>query len=230
LALLSPASAQTPSGRRTRDPALREPAACAGCIPGMRRLAVVIALLMTLAVAPAAHAKELQAVKACGTDRCVSSKDRSVLAALRDGGPPSVPPGSRARSILLRVSVGDGSGKEMGVWMVAWVPKFHMLVSEDGAWMAPPARSVRVFERLTRGLKTFPPSELHRLGQAEIDLPTAAPPPPIRPAPAGAPAKADADASLDWLLIVPAAAAIALVGVALARRRRPGGGTAPRAA
>ena len=197
----------------------------------MRPLAVVIALLTTLVVAPAAHAKEPQAVKACGTDRCVNTKDSSVLTALRDGGPPSVSPGNRARSIVLRVSVGDGSGKEMAVWMVAWVPKFQMLVSEDGTWMALSARSVRLFERLTRGLKTFPPSELHRLGQAEIDLPTAAPPPPIRPAPARAPAKDDANAGLDWLVILlAAAAAIALVGVVLARRRRPGGGTAPRAA
>jgi hypothetical protein len=193
----------------------------------MRRLTPLLALAAVLVITAPAAAKEILSVQACGPDRCVTTEDEEVRAALMNGGAPSKPPGGEARSHLLRARVGDPrTGEEFGTFVSAWVPRWHMLVGEDGTWMRVPARAERAFERVTRGLVTFPPSELGRLAQSEIDLPTAAPPP--RPRSAPAPTRDDPGGDGMWWLLLAAGIALGLGGALLLLRRR--GSDVPRPA
>src|SRR5919199_173497 len=100
----------------------------------MRRLVTFTALAL-LALAPAAQGKQVTKVTACGPDDCITTKDRAVLGAITDGGPPSVPPG-KGRVVVVTASVAERpNGKVMGRFTTAWVPKYRMLVGEDGTWM-----------------------------------------------------------------------------------------------
>ena len=56
-----------------------------------RRLIPLLAILIALVVAPAASAKEITRVRACGDGGCVTTKDPAILLGLMDGGPPTVP-------------------------------------------------------------------------------------------------------------------------------------------
>lgn len=195
----------------------------------MRRLTLLF-LLAALVAAPAASAKEIMAVTACGPERCVTSDDEDVTGALMNGGSPTQLRKDTAGVVLLRASVGDGvREEELASWMSAWEPRAGLLIGEDGTWMRLPAAAGLAIEELTAGLSTYPPSILERLGSAEGELPTTKPAEsPAVPAPAAP--EPEAFGGSDWvLLLIPAAAVLGFGIVALLRRRRPGGG-APRPA
>jgi hypothetical protein len=92
-----------------------------------------------------------------------------------------------------------------------------------------PPQAERAFERLTRGLGTFPPSKLDHLPQAAVDEPAASAPPPVESDRAAStsrdPAPSDSSSRGPWWLVFPAG--VALVGVLLWRRRRDGGAPRP---
>lgn len=190
----------------------------------MRWFSPILILVAALALTAPASAKEVMSVQACGPDRCVESDDEPLLTALTNGGTPSRPPGPPGGVVLLRASVGDGqSPDEVAVFMSAWLPRWRMLVLEDGTWTTLPKRAQDVFAKLAAGLKTFPASQLDRLPQSEIDLPTAVPSPDPKPAPAAPrpqPARpASSDSGGLWWLLVPGAITLAVGGVALVRHR-----------
>jgi hypothetical protein len=177
----------------------------------MRRLTPILALAAALAVAAPASAKEVLSVRACGPEHCVTSEDEAVLRTLMNGGTPSEAPGRAAPVVVMRASIGDSrTGEEFGTFMSAWVPRRSMLVDESGTWMRVPPEAEAAFDRMARGLGTFPPSQLGRLAQSEIDLPAASPEPPPRRAPAPSPGSGT---SGTWLLLLPAGVVLAL-GVA----------------
>jgi hypothetical protein len=184
----------------------------------MRRLTPLLTLAAFLALASPAAAKEILSVQACGPDRCVTTDDDQVRRVLMNGGAPAEPPGGEAPSYVLRASIGDPrTGEEFGTFRSAWVPHWRMLMFEDGTWMRVPAGAERAFGRITSGLATFPPSQLGRLAQSEIDLPTAAPP----PQPRRVPTRDDSGGGSAWWLLIPAAIALGLGGALLLRRTRP---------
>jgi hypothetical protein len=181
----------------------------------MRRAVIAAVVLAALAVAPAAAAKEITSVKVCGADRCVTSRDATLLQGLMNGGGTGSAPQHPAGAIRLRSRVGEPGGGAFHFtnW---WVPGTGLLLVEDGGWITLPDRVAGVLETVSTGLRPYP---ARRLG-----LPAAAPAPaPARPAPA----TDEADGGVDWLLVggLCVIAAIAAGGLALVLRRRPGGAT-----
>jgi hypothetical protein len=165
----------------------------------MRRVsALVFVLAAVLLAAPAAQAKEITKVRACGLDGCVTTRAPAVLAGLTDGGPPTVPPRMQGGVISLRAAVSDGH-RTVAHFTSWWVPELRLLVTEDGTWMRLPANSVAALDRLTGGFEPLPASTIV----------SEQPPPAATPAPA---ARTD-DGGPNWLLV--ALAAVALLGATL---------------
>jgi hypothetical protein len=171
----------------------------------MRRVSVLaVTVLALLLAAPAAYAKEITKVRACGVDGCVTTRDPAVLAALTDGGPPTVPPKMQGGVISLRASVSDGH-RTVAHFTSWWVPELRLLVTEDGTWMPLPAASAVALDRLTGDFEPFPASTS-----------VSEQPPAATPAPA---ARAD-DGGPSWLLIALPAAGL-LAGALWVVRRAP---------
>jgi hypothetical protein len=188
----------------------------------MRRLAILTAVLAgALVAAPAAAAKQVHHVVACGGDHhCITTRDAGVIRATSHGGKAVVPTSPRARSVRLTAVVFH-EGKEIARWTSAWVASQRLLVVEDGAWLSVSPRDARVLDRFTRNLKTFGPGRLHQLPPAGSGA-HAGPPPPVKVQPVRPPA---ASAGTDWLLLigVPGLAVLAAAVLLAARRRaRPG--------
>jgi hypothetical protein len=170
----------------------------------MRR-ASILAVAALLLAAPAASAKEITKVRACGLDGCVSTRDPAILSGLTDGGPPVVPPRMQGGVISLRAAVSDGH-RTVAHFTSWWVPSLRMLVTEDGTWMRPPAGSVAALDRATGGLEPLP-------GSTIVSEPPAATPAAVTP---------KDDSGPSWLLIALPAAAL-LAGALLVVRRPPRG-------
>jgi hypothetical protein len=166
----------------------------------MRRAStLVLVLAAVLLAAPAAQAKEITKVRACGLDGCVTTRDQAVLAGLTDGGPPMVPPRMQGGVIGLHAAVSDGQ-RTVAHFTSWWVPELRLLVTEDGTWMRLPTASAAALDRLTGGFEPFPASTI---------VSEQPPPPAATPAPA---ARTD-DGGPSWLLL--ALAAVALLGATL---------------
>jgi hypothetical protein len=176
----------------------------------MTRLATLIVVLATLVAAPAAAAKEITAVKACGTDGCVTTKDPAILQGLMNGGPPTVPPNAHAPAVRLTATVSERpGGKTMARFHSQWVPSLGLLVGDDGTWMELPASAARALNALD--VQAFP---------APKGAQPAASPAAVRPATA-----ADDGGAPAWVLVVAGLAlAAVLVAAVLYVLRRPRGG------
>jgi hypothetical protein len=170
----------------------------------MTRLAILIVVLATLVVVPAAAAKEITKVKACGDDGCVTTKDPAILQGLMNGGPPTVPPNAHAPAIRLTSTVSERpGGKAIATFQSRWTPSLGLLVAEDGTWMKLPDDAARALNAL--GVHPFPATT----GARPATSPTAAPD----------------DGAPTWLLITAGLALAALLGGAvLWVLRRPRGG------
>jgi hypothetical protein len=174
------------------------------------RTALLLTIAAALLAAPAAQAKEIIKARVCGLDSCVTTRDPTLLQALMDGGPPSVPPTTKGGVISVRATVAEPGGEEVGQFTSWWVPAARMLVAEDGTWMRVPD-AAPVLERLTDHFEPFPASTIG-LGDE------AAPPP--------APAAADDGRGTPWALIAILAAALA-TGAAVTLRATTKGGQSP---
>ena len=171
----------------------------------MRRAAALAVAVAVLVAAPAASAKEITKVRACGLDGCASTQDPAILAGLTDGGPPVVPPRMRGGVFSLRAAVSDGH-QTVAHFTSWWVPELRLLVTEDGTWMRLPAESVAAFDRVTGGLEPLP-------GSTIVSEPPAATPAAAIPKDDGGPS---------WLLIALPAAAV-LAGALFVVGRTPRG-------
>jgi hypothetical protein len=171
----------------------------------MTRLATLIVVLATLVVVPAAAAKEVTKVKACGDNGCVTTTDPAILQGLMNGGPPTIPPHAHAPAVRLTSTVSERpGGKAIGKFQSQWVPSLGLLVAEDGTWMKLPADAAHALNALD--VQPFPPT-----GTAQPSRPATAP-----ATDGGAPA---------WVLIAAGLALAAILAVAvLYVLRRPRGG------
>jgi hypothetical protein len=176
-----------------------------------RRLIPLLGIVFALVAAPAASAKQIESVQACGSDGCVTTRDRAIIAGLMDGGTPTVPPRAPDGAIRLTATVVEEPGGDpVGTFESWWVPSLKLLVGADGTWMPLPTRAVNALNGL--GLEPLPASEM---GSAAATAPKAPAPP------------TDDGSAPTWLLIF---AALALAGTLVAaamfaqrpRRPRPG--------
>jgi hypothetical protein len=181
----------------------------------MRRLAPLLPALAALAVlVPAAHAKELMALKACGPDGCRDVDDPSRLVGGVIEGDPGEPPSGAAPFMRLRIGVGDGE-RVITRFTTTFVPAAGLMQAEDGSWLRPDAATVSALRELARGQRLFPASALRlpALPRAEAPAP-----------PAADAADAAGDGLPGWLIAMGAAllAGLALVPIVLARRASAG--------
>jgi MYXO-CTERM domain-containing protein len=182
----------------------------------VKRLAVCLALVLPLAVAGGAAAKEVVSAKVCGASECRTVKDRDALLALHEGGAPTDPPDAAAAFYRAELTVrGDG---EWIRFPIALVPSAGLVrggTEEEGyTWMPVSARAVREFRGFTAGLVPFPATRLTGLdasGLREARVDEVVPPPP-----SAAASRSDGAGPLwPWL-----AGALAALGVAAILRRR----------
>lgn len=177
----------------------------------MRCLALICALLASLAVASPAASKEVQSVTACGAGDCTTSKAAGLMRAMTDIGPPTSAPKAPAPFYRLTLAIGDGQ-TIFERFNVSWVPSARRLLGEDGTWMAATPDVRRRLDRLTRGLAPLPAARPAGLPAPAAD---------VAPPPTTAPVTPDSDLPLVPLLA--AAMLVTLVG-ALVRRHLPGSG------
>jgi hypothetical protein len=175
------------------------------------RIASLIAVATVLVAAPAAQAKEITEVRACGVDACVTTHDPVILQTLMNGGPPTVPPSTQGGVISLRATVSAPDGVDAGQFTTWWLPSTRMLVAEDGTWMRAPARAEPALERVAGHLEPFPGAKI-----GLTDEPAKAAPEPAK----AAREPADDGGGTSWLLIALPVAALAVAAL-VARRRFP---------
>jgi hypothetical protein len=180
----------------------------------MKRLSVCLALVLPLVLAGGAAAKEAVSAKVCGASDCRTVKDRKALLALMHGGVPVDPPDASPFYRAELTVRGDG---ELFTFPVVIVPSKGLLrggtEAEGYTWMPVPAKAVRVYRRVTRGLEPLPATKLAGLTprKARVDE-VVLPPRQLEPT----------TSSLAWPWIVSALGAAAVVALAVTRlRRRP---------
>ena len=133
----------------------------------MKRSTVIVSLAATAALlAPGtAAAKEPTKVRVCGLDACQTVTERSVIAPLVEGGPPTDPPSRQAGWYKVTVTIG-GHGAH-GYFTNVIVPSQKLIGSTDvpdsgGAyvWLPMTALGARIYTKITSTLKPFPAATL----------------------------------------------------------------------
>ncbi len=182
----------------------------------MKRLSLCLVLVLPLALAGAAEAKELVSAKVCGASDCRTVEDREALGALAEGGPPTGPPAASGFYQVDLTGRGDG---ELFTFTVVLVPDAGVMrggtEAEGYTWMPVSATAVREFRRMTRGLEPFPEAKLAGLDvrppEARVDEVVL---PPAEPESSGGGAPV-------WPWIVLGLAALGLLAFGVTRLRRP---------
>jgi hypothetical protein len=188
----------------------------------MRRLTLCLALMLPLALASSAAAKEVVAAKVCGASDCREVKDERALAAFHEGGPPTDPPDEA--SGWYRADVTVKADRENFTFAITIVPHAGLIRGEDGGWMPVSDTAVAQFRRVTRSLEAFPAAKLtgldEQLPQARVDQV-------FDPARESGAASEGGSPAWPWI----AGAALLLGGLALLLlprlRRGPGGSPKP---
>jgi MYXO-CTERM domain-containing protein len=181
----------------------------------MRRLTVGLALVLSLAFAADAAAKEVVAAKVCGPSACRETRNQQLLEAFMEGGPSTLPPNPAPwYRVKTRMDEGD-----TGVWISSVVvPSASMIRGDDNAggymsWVRISPSALSVYRKLAQGLAPFPARELRGLEPppAKVDEVV------LPPHPQEAAATDDGASPLPWI-----GGGIALVaaGLVVVRRRR----------
>ncbi len=119
-------------------------------------LALTTALLLLLATP--AVAKQLTAARVCGAHGCTTVRDRSVVAALAQGGDPTDPPTRAAPFYRMTMFLEhEGSGEH---FTVAVVPSLGLMRGPDGAWMPMSGAPARLLAQVARRHEPFPAAGL----------------------------------------------------------------------
>jgi hypothetical protein len=183
--------------------------------PMSRRHALLLALLVALAAAPSAHAKQIDALTVCGADGCRAAP-RAIGQALHGLGGAALAttprPAPRFRLVL---RIGDGR-RTLGTDRLIYVPRARA-VGGDGGW----SRLDRgTAAKLDRALVTRRPLAAAKLPDAALtERDTSLPPDLVLP-PASTPS-ATSDADLAWWLgSAGALAAMLALALGLWRLRR----------
>lgn len=184
-------------------------------------------MALPLAVAAPAGAKEPVRAKVCGASDCVEVKDRSLLFAMVEGGPPGPPPRSGAPWYRATILI-DADGHRESFSLAAEPRRGYSRSRPDGAfvWMRMTGSGQVAWRRVTRGLEPRPASDLRGLETPAPGTAAAARVDEVVEPPAD-PASSDSPA---WRWIATAAAGIGLIGIVAAwlrRRRRRGGAATP---
>jgi len=129
----------------------------------MGRLTACLALVLALALASQASAKEIRSAKVCGKSDCRTVKDHKALVALSGGGPPADPPDHAVGWYRARLVVDTGGGHRDAFSLVV-APAAGMVRSTDemeqAAWLPVSKDAVREYRAMTRGLEPFPAERL----------------------------------------------------------------------
>ena len=130
-------------------------------------------LALWLVPAGTAVAKEPVAAKVCGKSDCRTVKDRHVLMALTEGGPPTDPPDRAAPWYTVRTTIAIGEGQR-DHFMSAIVPSTGLTRGSDAVegyvWMPSTPRAKAAYRRVTRGLAPFPADTLKGVGATTVRL------------------------------------------------------------
>jgi len=124
-------------------------------------------LALWLVPAGTAVAKEPVAAKVCGKSDCRTVKDRHVLMALTEGGPPTDPPDRAAPWYTVRMTIAIGEGQR-DHFTSAIVPSTGLTRGSDAVegyvWMPATPRAKAAYRRVTHGLAPFPADTLKGVG------------------------------------------------------------------
>jgi hypothetical protein len=183
----------------------------------MKRHLFPLTVVMALAIAGPAWAKEVSKVKVCGTSGCQETSDKQLLAGFGDGGSSVGPPKSRSPfyNVTLTVRAGDAHD----TWTIAYLPSQNLIRTQDPAdgqaWLRPDAKTAALYAKLIGTLQAFPASRLPK-----IHAPTATVDEVITP-PAPHPPVAGDDASgFPWLVLILGGGGFLVLAAAIGGRRR----------
>ena len=84
------------------------------------RLIPLLVVLAALVVAPAAAAKEITAVKACGDSGCVTTKDPAILQGLDERRAADRPADAQAPAVRLTATITEPGGDVVGTVQSQW--------------------------------------------------------------------------------------------------------------
>jgi hypothetical protein len=124
-----------------------------------------------LALASPAAAKEVSSAEVCGANGCHAVKDRALLAALPDGGPPAPPPTHPSGWYRATLTISAEGARDRFAVAVLPVSRYIRGRGELGArytWMHMSDRTARAYRRIARGLEPFPAATLRGLHQRPI--------------------------------------------------------------
>jgi hypothetical protein len=175
-----------------------------------RFLPALVACLALFVPAVPATAKKIVKAKVCGASGCNETKDRSVLAALPEGGDPTDPPSRPSGWYRATLTVESGDARDS--FTLAALPGARLLRSEKDqltggyTWMRMTASAAAAYQSAVRGMQPFPASRLSGLPQ----------PAPASQVPERA---ADRDGVPMWVLALAIAGGVTAGAAALLQRR-----------
>src|SRR5215216_4579908 len=190
------------------------------------RHVVPVVLLLSLTVAAPAESKQVLSAKVCGANGCESSRDRSLIAGLAEGGDPVDPPKAAAPFFRVRLTIGEENGKVMDRFWTRFMPKGELIRGADGTWMpAGDAYTGALKKIVNPSLEAYPAYRLKKLLSGDQPVPrhqaqvsTVVEPPQPPPAAHGG----GIAAATIGLVAAGALGVAALVLLAVGRRRRMG--------
>jgi hypothetical protein len=124
----------------------------------MRRLIC----LLVLALPAGASAKEVVALKLCGTNACHSTRDRGDLRAAMDVQPQASPDHGGA-FLRMSTTIGEPGLKQEFVQRSQWIPSLRLIRNDDGPlveFSLPYPATARMLDRLSDGLTPFAAAKL----------------------------------------------------------------------
>ena len=132
----------------------------------MRRLALLLAALTLLALAPGAGAKEVGSLTLCGTNGCHGVPGDAARRAFEDSGMTAPAPARAEPFLQLLVRIREGEQQVAG-FSVRWLPAANVVRGADdggyATWTRPATALTRALRRAARGLEPKPAAALGTL-------------------------------------------------------------------